>query len=374
MDLPVLNNMQIHTSTWFEKFLATKDFDVAGYALFLLAVLKNSSFHSLQPRIAPFLNSIHQSPILRHSTIRVACQALNDTDNNSPCDPSFSQAVLTAIRSAIPSGHTAIRLLNYKTWPNDSSLAGSPLPDIQRLVLLVLQTPKLNDTVKYTSYCSGLVGFMHADKRPSSRRAALRIACSARQDLAMVATASVDVQNNVLSVLSPALLTVVQPNRFEADHDFYYLSLIFALAKRSNLLPRLLEDNHIARCIRIIPEFHDQPPPCLFYLAGVFLRIRSLHLQQADAELDKITNKQWWDLTRMAWHVAGCPYDQYRNRYASDVLDDGTEILGDLAKGTTTYMHMLPDASRCELGFLRKGLGDTINRLESRQADENIVI
>jgi hypothetical protein len=50
----------------------------------------------------------------------------------------------------------------------------------------------------------------------------------------MVATASVDVQNNVLSVLSPALLTVAQPNRFEADHDFYYLSLIFALAKRSN--------------------------------------------------------------------------------------------------------------------------------------------
>jgi hypothetical protein len=190
----------------------------------------------------------------------------------------------------------------------------------------------------------------------------------------MVATASVDVQNNVLSVLSPALLTVAQPNRFEADHDFDYLSLIFALAKRSNWLPRLLEDNHIARCIRIIPEFHDHPPPCLFYLAGIFLRIRSLHLQQADAELDKITNKQWWDLTRMAWHVAGCPYDQYRNRYASDVLDDGTEILGDLAKGTTTYMHMLPDASRCELGFLRKGLGDTINRLESRQADENIVI
>lgn len=120
-----------------EKFLATKDFDVAGYASFLLAVLKNSSFLSLQPRIVPFLNSIHQSPILRQS----------------PCDPSFSQAVLTAIRFAIPSGHTAIRLLNYKTWPDDSSLAGSPLPDIQRLVLLVLPTPKLNDTVKYTSYC-----------------------------------------------------------------------------------------------------------------------------------------------------------------------------------------------------------------------------
>lgn len=74
----------------------------------------------------------------------------------------------------------------------------------------------------------------------------------------------------------------------------------------------------------------------------------------------------------MAWHVAGCPYDQYRNRYPSDVLDDGTEILGDLAKGTTTCMHMLPDASRRELEFLRKGLGDTLNRLESRQADENI--
>lgn len=147
MDLPVLNNMQIHTSTWFEKFLATKDFDVAGYALFLLAVLKNSSFLSLQPRIAPLLNSIHQSPILRHSTIRVACQALNDTDNNSPCDPSFSQAVLTAIRSAIPSGHTAIRLLNYKTWPDDSSLAGSPLPRHP-----TLGPPRVTDT-KTERYC-----------------------------------------------------------------------------------------------------------------------------------------------------------------------------------------------------------------------------
>ncbi|KAG2093709.1 uncharacterized protein F5147DRAFT_779224 [Suillus discolor] len=93
---------------------------------------------------------------------------------------------------------------------------------------------------------------------------------------------------------------------------------------------------------------------------------------QADAELDAIMNKQWWDLMRMAWHVAGCPYDQYRNRYASDVLDYGTDILEDLAKGTTMYMRVLPDVSRSELKFLRKGLSNTINRLELQQADENI--
>lgn len=236
----------------------------------------------------------------------MTCAARLSTTKTTTTHPviHLSQTVLIAIRSAIPSGHTAICLLNYQTWPDNSYLAGSPLPDIQRLVLLV----KLNDTVKYTSYCSGLVGFMHADsKRPSSRRAALHIACSARQDLATVATASVDVQNNVFSVLSPALLTVVQANRFEAYHDFYYLSLIFALAKRPNWLPRLLEDDHIARCIRIS------------------LLIASFTSQESSSAFDFFIHS----------------------------MDDGMDILEDLTKGTTTYMRMLPDASRSELEFLR---------------------
>jgi hypothetical protein len=354
-----------------EKFLDINDFDAAGYALFLLAIMKKSSFLDLQPRIIPFLNSTHESPILRHSTLRIACQALN-YNNNPPCIPSFSQAVLFAIRSAIPSRHTPMDLLSYRIWPDDSHLKSSSLSDIQRLVLLVLPTPKLNEAVKYTSYCNGLVGFIRTNPRPDSKSAALRIACSARLDLAMAATASDDVQNTIFSVLSPALLTIVDPDRFEADRDSYYLSLIFTLARYPKWRPRLLEDKHIARCIRIIPEFYDHPPPCLFYLAGILLRIRIDRSQQGDAALNTITVKQWWDLMRMAWRVAGYPYDQYQDRYASDVLDDGTEFLEDLVKDTTTYMSMLPDASRRELESLRKGLGDTINRLESRQANENI--
>jgi hypothetical protein len=348
-------------------FHTIEDFQAAGDALLLLGALKKTPYIS-QASIVPFLNSSPKSLTLRHSALRAACRAV---DSNSRCDSSFSKAVLTAISPSTQRGHNggdlfanAIRLLEVTDWLEYSeNLTGSPLLDIQRLVFLVLSAPSLDKTVEFGQYCRALIHFMNKDKRPDSKRVALHIAYRIRRDLAMITgTPSLSVpvllQNQVLSTLSPVLLTIVPP-QFDADDDFYYLRLIYTLASHPNWLPRLTEDGHIRRCIEITPVFHDQPPSSFFYLAGIFLRIQVA----APAPTPTITTQQWWDLTRMAWHVAG---RQDNDASDSDALDDGVDILEALI--TTTKSCMPSDASKSDLEFLRIGLGRTISKLELRQS------
>ncbi|KAG1751841.1 hypothetical protein EDB19DRAFT_1673979 [Suillus lakei] len=191
-------------------------------------------------------------------------------------------------------------------------------------------------------------------------------------------------QETDLSKLSPALLTIDWLN---GDDVFCYLRLIFALASHPNWHLRLDKHGHIARCIGKIPDIWDQdhPPSYSFYLSAFFLRIQVARQERAAPQLGTITSKQWWDLTRMAWHVASRTsdqyyplhdqtsnnYDQYSHNYDSDVLDDGIEILEALV--AATKMHIPQRASRSELEFLCEGLGGTVNRLKWRTADESIL-
>lgn len=354
-----------------KRFNTIQYFEAAGDALLLLSDLKKPPYIS-QAFIVPFLNSSPKSHTLRHSALRAACRAV---DIDSRCDSSFSEAVLTAISPPIQRGHSggdlfanAICLLKVTDWSKYSEdLAGSPLLDIQRLVFLVLSAPSLDKTVEFGQYCRALIHFVNRDKRPESKRVALHIAYRIRRDLATITgtpclSVPVPLQNEVLSKLSPALLTIAPP-QFDANDDFYYLRLIFTLASGPNWLPRLDEDCHIARCIGIIPVFCDQPPPSFFYLVGIFLRIQVAYNQQAVPQFLAISRQQWWDMTRMAWHVAG---RQDKDGSDSDVLDDGIDILEALV--TATKLHMPPNASTSDLEFLRNGLGSVISKLESRQS------
>ncbi|KAG2355549.1 hypothetical protein BDR07DRAFT_1425852, partial [Suillus spraguei] len=251
-----------------------------------------------QDSIVPFLNSSPRSTRLRHCALRAACRAV---DINSAFDPSFAKAVLMAV---------------------SPSIQRSPLIDIQRLVFVVLSAPSLDNTEEF--------------HRLDCKRTAVHIAYRIRQDLAMITgtpslTVPVPLQTDVLSKLSPALFTM--------------------------WLPRLEEDCHIKRCIDIIPVFCDQPPSSVFYLAGIFLRI-----EVASGTGLVIKPSQWWDLTRMAWHVAG---RRDRNDGSDSVLDDGIDILEALV--TTTKSCMPKDASASDLESLRNGLGGAILKLESRQ-------
>lgn len=355
-----------------EHYNNTQDFEAAGDALLLLSHLKSIS----QAYIIPFLNNSPRSRTLRHSALRAACRAV---DSNSQCDSSFSEAVLTAINSPIQRGHNrgdlfakAIRLLEVNDWsqydPSESlRLVGSPLIDIQRLIFLVLSAPSLGNTVEFSQYCRVLIHFISRDGRFESQCVALRIAYRIRQDLAMITgtpnlIVPVPLQNEVLSTLSPALFTIA-PSQFDNHNDFYYLRLIFALASHPNWLPRLDEDRHIERCITIIPVFRADPPPSFFYLAGIFVRIQVAYEKQALPRSLTIARQQWWNLMRMAWHVAG---RQYNDGSDSDVLDDGIDILQDLV--AITKSKMPPNTSNSDLEFLRNGLGGAISKLESRES------
>lgn len=369
-----------------ERFLTTTDFEAAGNALLLLSgVLKNSSYLS-QGKITEYLNitgdqNDQSHTRWRHIALHAAYQAL-DSEYNFPCQEPFLQAVLKAVHPPVDTlenehdkDHVQfsdiIKLLKLTTWPDDSHLASSPLPKIQLLVLRVFPAPKVDNPERYIDYCRAIIFHMG---QPLQRLTALRIACDIRPDLAMIFADGVDasLRDVVLHEFFPTLLTTVFPDRFDVDGGFHYLRLVFCLAGHSSWRRHLNDNGHTQKCISIIPNFCDQPPPFLFYLAGFFLRIQVAHREQAAPELNAITSKQWWDLMRMTWCVASCPYNRSHNDY--DVLDDCIEILGALVMHTR--MHMPQDTSQSELRSLRMWLNGTLKRLESRevQPDESILL
>ncbi|KAG2111110.1 hypothetical protein DEU56DRAFT_936198 [Suillus clintonianus] len=283
--------------------------------------------------------------------LRAACAFL-DLLSCSYIQQDFWDAVLIAV---YPTQHSkyddlltnAIQLLDYAEWPNDSHLAGSPLPSIQRLVLLALPAPSLDNPPQYIRYCHVLIGYMGSDKRNDCRHSALLRAYDLRDHLAKIIAGGVDtpLRDMVLSELSPALLTAVHPDTFDADHDIYYLCLVFALANTPDWLPHLDKDGHIGRCIRTIPDSWDQPHESHFYLAGIFLRIQLARPEHVAPQLVTITSKQWWNLMRMAWHFV-----------SDDTLSsaDFSKFLDALVTRTKTYIsHCI---SKHELQSLLKDL------------------
>ncbi|KAG0698560.1 hypothetical protein DFH29DRAFT_1081735 [Suillus ampliporus] len=366
------------------QFLATQDLEAAGDALMLLSgVLKNPSFLT-QDDIIRYLNSTHDQSHQTHVSYARWCRivlhaAYGVLDNNRDlsCHDPLSQAVLKSICPPVDRDHDqdqfsdAIKLLNFTQWDHGTRLASSPLPSIQLLVLRVLPAPKVDTLERFVAYCRALVHHMDEYQPVELHHAALRAACGVTQDLPMIAADGE--LRDIVSELSRALLTVVHPHHIDADYDIYYLRLIFVLAGSPAWLRRSDEDVHIKRCIRIIPEFHDRPPPSFFYLAGIFLRIKVAHSGRPAPQLATIDGEEWWDLTRMAWHVAGRPNDQEHDRPDCDVLDDGIDIVKALV--TVTEMFMPQDAPTNELEFLRDGLGDTLKKLGSQQSpvDESIV-
>ncbi|KAG2078668.1 hypothetical protein BDR04DRAFT_1147363 [Suillus decipiens] len=241
-------------------FHTTGHFDAAGDALLLLSDVKNIS----QDSLVPFLSGSPERSTLRHCALRAAFCAV---DINSPLNPSFVEAVLMSIRPPIQRGHNggdvfanAIQLLQFSVWPCNHPLVGSPLIDIQLLIFLVLPVPSLENAKEFHQYCHRLIHFMHRvtnlDLPVDYKRAAIHIAYRMRQDLAMVTgtpslSVPVPLQTEVLSELSPALLTIVQ-FKFDPLDCFFYSRLIFTLASRPKWVPRLEEDGHINRCFDII--------------------------------------------------------------------------------------------------------------------------
>lgn len=101
---------------------------------------------------------------------------------------------------------------------------------------------------------------------------------------------------------------------------------------------------------------------CLFYLAGISLRIAPP--EQAASCFTTVTTMHWWDLMRSAWYIVEfCSYDE---------LDDGIESLLALVRGTE--WHMPSDASKMDLESLNGLLAKTLDALRQQQIpDESII-
>jgi len=369
-----------------EHFCGARDYDAARYAIVLFdSVPKKLSF-PIQQCFAQILNKSRPDHKLRISALSVASHAL-DYKDNLPCDESFSQAVLTAIcpPTIRPDDYdfhltTVIDLVDL-TDLTKYDLKSCNLQDIQLLALHVLPAPKVDEHKRYARYSEALVRYMHPEQPYRFRHTALRKACSAKKDLFLIATGlDGSLQNTVLSNLSVALLTAAvqlgaignQDSPFFTADDELYFRLIFALAGSSDWRSHLCTDDHINRCIEIIPIILsgysnglDYPSPCIFYLTGILLRVR---LQEGD-----VTTKNWWDLTRMAWCIASNSYSYDHFRCVSDDLRDDVEILEKLAMETTKHV---PNAAIQDLKALHEWVGKVADELGLRKskASESSII
>ncbi|KAJ8594400.1 hypothetical protein M405DRAFT_838543 [Rhizopogon salebrosus TDB-379] len=361
-----------------DSFYNINDLDVAGDALLLASGIATASpspdfnvCKRIRLCITSLFNASHQSPQRwRSIVLRAACQVL-ESDSRHCEDESFLHAVLTAVcppptmQNACDTDDSqfsnAADLLNFTKWPEGNDLALSPLPNIQDLVLRflnVLPAPKIDDPAKYTPYCRAFIHLMGASKHSGTRCSALRIACNARRDLAMITSTRRDasLQLMILSELSPALLTAAE------DDPNDYLTLIFALARGPDWCPRLIRDGHVPHVAKCIPLAQDAKNYVLtFYLAEFFLRIAPPG--QPTSSRHVITSEQWWLLMRMAWCAIGI--------YCPDVLDDGIEILPALVRGTEMYMPQ--DPSMDDLELLHKWLVAALAELNRRNAAKSVI-
>ncbi|OJA16311.1 hypothetical protein AZE42_03366 [Rhizopogon vesiculosus] len=357
-----------------EHFCDAKDFEPARHALLLFGVAVKKLSFSGQSRFASILNKGRTDHKLRICALSVAFHALDHKDHSS-YDDSFSQAVLTTIcphttlRRDNYDFTSVMRFLEFTEWFGDSDLASCKLQHIQLLALLFLPTPKPTDNpARHTRYCRALIRFMDPRQTRGVRHTtALHKACNARLQYLPV---------SLHSELSAALLALSRPVGIQgsdtAQNFYYYVRLIFTLARSSDWRFHLEKDGHIRRCIEIIPEVipgsyngHDTPRPYLFYLAGI---LPTFPPQSSSL----IKPQQWWNLMRMAWHVVGDSHQDGHSHssYVSNFLgDDGdidVEIIETLATETAKHMK---NASIEDLKFLHDWLRKAVDKLESRKLE-----
>lgn len=205
------------------------------------------------------------------------------------------------------------------------------------LVLLSTSMSVSRSSANQCPYIEKLVACMGSNMPPRLRHAALCAAHSSQEALAFIDA------NMVLTNLSSAILTAVNPRPTDDDLDCFfhqlrdlcYLELVFALAKNLVWHQHVFEGGHIDQCSRIIaksckiqmslPSFIDLQPHD-FYLAGIFLRTTPEEL--SDTSLSSITEQLWWDIMRNAWNSAFLTIDNA----------NCVECLPVLVKRTDKYM------------------------------------
>lgn len=315
-------------------FIKAEDFNAAGDAFVLFSGFKGHD-HSPQDLIR-FL----KSGKLLHVALRSA-RALAAFDNPAiTFDSNFRTTVLMAICSTKGKDKqfTVNELLDLPEWPKGSHLAGSPLSDIQRMLLHVFR-PSPGNPAEYIPYCRRLVCYLRSNKSKHSKLkpVAIHRARKLGQHLATIDAERVNlpIRNMVVSEFFPALLEVAHANSSDRND---YLRLIFAFASSRSWLPLLHKDGLIQWCNSISLELQklDSKPlnPYSFYPAGILVGIHPEHAALRDIKSDRL-----WNIMKMAWHAASCDNEAL-------VLTDVIKNFGALV--TWTEKHMSFDKNELE--------------------------
>ncbi|OAX42650.1 hypothetical protein K503DRAFT_796950, partial [Rhizopogon vinicolor AM-OR11-026] len=96
---------------------------------------------------------------------------------------------------------------------------------------------------------------------------------------------------------------------FNPGREYFYLRLIFTLAKQSDWRDQLEKAGHIDRCVvlldHVMKNFSTGSSEPVknhpYYLAGTLIRLDASDSYRSSGFADKISELEWWELLKGAW-------------------------------------------------------------------------
>ena len=209
----------------------------------------------------------------------------------------------------------------------------------------------LGSPAKRDIYFDSIIFSMEADKPFRLRHAALRAVFDARLALVDIADSKEgEFREQLLTKLPSALFTttrLITPSRtlndpddiFNPGRDYFYLRLIFSLAKQEDWRAQLEAAGHVDRCLTLLGHVIDMENDSIgssdtvknhaYYLAAALIRMDASDSYQTSSFASGITESEWWKLLKGAWWAMGS------NRlYREEESREALEALPDIAKYT----------------------------------------
>jgi len=224
--------------------------------------------------------------------------------------------------------------------------------DAMANALLALSAMRgLGSPAKRDNYFDSIIFSMEFDKPFRLRHAALRAVFDARFELIkIVGSEEGEFREQLLTEIPSALLTttrLVAPARspddpdaiFNPGREYFYLRLIFSLAKQDDWRARLENAGHVDRCVVLLSHVINMESDSIgssdtvknhaYYLAAALIRMDASDSYQSSSFADKISESEWWKLLKGAWWAMGS------NRlYREEESREALEALPDIAKYT----------------------------------------
>jgi len=211
----------------------------------------------------------------------------------------------------------------------------------------------LGSLAKRDNYFDSIIFSMEIDKPSRLRHAALRAVFDARLELVnIVDSEEGEFREQLLTEIPSALLTTTrlvapQPEQcldvsdaiFHPRRDYFYLRLIFSLAKQGDWRVRLENAGHVDRCLTLLGHIINMKSDSIgssdtvkihaYYLAAALIRMNASDTYRSSSFAGDISESEWWKLLKEAWWAMGS------NRlYRKDESREALEALPDISKYT----------------------------------------